>query len=53
MNNYFEIIDERGVIESPIGSFGEALVKLGELDNNDDFEQVGDLKIVEVYFIRV
>lgn len=52
MRNYFEIIDDGGVISSPFSSFEDAAQGLEALDNDPEFEQQGDLKIVEVYFIR-
>ncbi|MFW5890762.1 MAG: hypothetical protein ACOCUI_00930 [bacterium] len=41
-----------GVVESPLNSIYEAFNKLKELDNNEEFEQTGDLKIVEVHYVR-
>jgi hypothetical protein len=49
---YFEIIDEKGVVESPFRDMEEALSKLYELDLDYTFKQNGDLKIVQVLFIR-
>ena len=48
---YFEIIDNTGIIESPLTDFEAALERLIELDN-EDFMQDGDLKIVQVHYIR-
>jgi hypothetical protein len=52
MEPYFEIVDDSGVINSPINTLDEAYAQLGELDNDSNFVQKGDLKIVEVYYIR-
>jgi hypothetical protein len=52
MNSYFQIIDEKGVIESPLHSLDEAFERLEFLDEDESFQQAGDLKIVEVHYIR-
>ena len=48
---YFEIIDNTGIIESPLKDFTEAISRLEQLDN-EGFMQDGDLKIIEVHYIR-
>ena len=48
--NYFEIIDDKGVIESPLKSLEEAYNKLEIIRSEVDF--VGDIKIVEVHYIE-
>ena len=50
MKNYFEIIDDEGVVESSFNSFDETLTKLQELAD-EDFVFSGDIKIVEVHLI--
>ncbi|QST02557.1 hypothetical protein IMZ31_24210 (plasmid) [Pontibacillus sp. ALD_SL1] len=45
---YYEIVDSKGVISSPIGDLSEAFEELRGL-KEEGFEFQGDVKIVEVH----
>jgi hypothetical protein len=47
---YFEIIDEKGVIESPFNYYEDACTRLEELQQ-EGFTFTGNIKIVEVHWI--
>lgn len=47
---YFEIIDEKGVIESPFNYYEDTCTRLEELQQ-EGFTFTGDIKIIEVHWI--
>lgn len=50
--SHFEIIDQKGLISGPFRFIDEAYAELKELENAEEFRQVGTLKIVEVHFVQ-